>query len=85
MRALIEFPVISRDSFRDSRKMAGEAKQHAQSLVDVNFNFPSEAVVQILEEKLSRAIKAKWEETLNRVQFPSIEQFTEFLYPMARR
>lgn len=59
--------------------MADKVTQYRQSWVAVDFNLSSEAVTQILVGKLSRTVSDKWEESLERNQFLTLEQSTEFL------
>ncbi|XP_066589313.1 uncharacterized protein [Prorops nasuta] len=72
-----------KDNFRSVERLADEAQQHVQSLECLDVKLSPQIVVQIIEEILNKTTRMKWEETLKRDTFPSLEQLTEFLYKTA--
>ena len=80
---LLHLPNQEKNNYRSVEMLADEAQQHVQSLAGLKVNLSPEIVVQIIEEKLNPATRIKWEETLNRETFPSLDQMVEFLYKTA--
>ncbi|XP_070171311.1 uncharacterized protein [Polyergus mexicanus] len=59
-------------------------EQHV-ALAALGVNVGSEILVNVLESKLPRNTAEKWEETLDRDEFPKIDDLYEFLYRTAVR
>lgn len=66
-------------------KLADDAQQHVASLAALGVNVGSEILVNLLENKLPKNTAEKWEETLDRDEFPKIDDLYEFLYRTAVR
>ena len=58
----------------------GDTQQHVESLSSLGLNVTEEILVQNLENKLYKTTADKWEETLERGVFPSLEKMLGFLY-----
>jgi len=82
---LLNSPVLERETTEGLSKLADDAQQHVASLAALGVNVQSEILVNILESKLPKTTADKWEETLNRDEFPKIDDLYEFLYRTAVR
>ncbi|KYN12711.1 hypothetical protein ALC57_15114 [Trachymyrmex cornetzi] len=60
-------------------------KQHIASLDALGVSVGSEMMVHILESKLPKVTLDKWEVSLDRDEFPKLDQLYEFLYKTAVR
>ncbi|KYN22651.1 hypothetical protein ALC57_04941 [Trachymyrmex cornetzi] len=58
-------------------------EQHLASLKVLGVSVGSEIVVHLLESKLPKCTLEKWEATLERDQFPQLDEIYEFLYKTA--
>lgn len=76
-------PVVERETTENLTKLADEAQQHVASLAALKVNVGSETLVNVLESKLPKRIAEKWEESLDRDEFPKIDELYEFLYKSA--
>ncbi|XP_070169703.1 uncharacterized protein [Polyergus mexicanus] len=82
---LLNLPVLERETTDGLSKLADDAQQHVASLAALGVNVGSEILVNVLESKLPRNTAEKWEETLDRDEFPKIDDLYEFLYRTAVR
>ncbi|XP_070518858.1 uncharacterized protein [Cardiocondyla obscurior] len=80
---LRNMPNVDKENSSNLSKLADETQQHIASLNALGISVGSEMVVNILESKLPRTILDKWETSLERDQFPSLDEFYEFLYKTA--
>lgn len=80
---LINIEKQDKNCSKDLERLADEAQQHIQSLESLGVKVSEEIVVQLITEKLSKEILAKWEETLTRDEFPTLDKLIEFLYKWA--
>lgn len=58
-------------------------QQHLASLNALEVSVGSEIIVHLLESKLPKVTLEKWEASLERNEFPNLEQIYEFLYKSA--
>lgn len=82
---LLNMPVLEKETTDGLTKLADDAQQHVASLAALSVNVNSEILVNILESKLPRRVAEKWEETLDRDEFPKIDDLYEFIYKTAVR
>lgn len=82
---LLNLPVLERESTDGISKLADDTQQHVASLAALGVNVGSEILVNLLESKLPKNTAERWEETLDRDDFPKIDDLYEFLYRTAVR
>lgn len=82
---LLNSPVLEKETTDGLSKLADDAQQHVASLAALGVNVESEVLVNVLESKLPKNTAEKWEETLDRDEFPKIDDLYEFLYKTAVR
>jgi len=82
---LINAPVLDKETTDGLSNLADNAQQHVASLAALGVNVGSEILVNLLESKMPKNTAEKWEETLNRDEFPKIDELYEFLYKTAVR
>ncbi|XP_077270176.1 uncharacterized protein LOC143901624 [Temnothorax americanus] len=82
---LLNMPVLDKETTDGLTKLADDAQQHVASLSALGVNVASEILVNLLENKLPKNVADKWEETLDRDEFPKIDDLYEFLYRTAVR
>ena len=58
--------------------LADESQQQVQSFATIGIEISPEIVVQIIEDKLHKNTLEKWEETLDRGEFPKLEDLIKF-------
>jgi hypothetical protein len=80
---IINLPILERETTSGLTKLADDAQQHLASLKTLGVNVGSEIIVHILESKLPKSTTERWEATLERDEFPTIDQMYEFLYKSA--
>lgn len=80
---ILNLPVLDKESTNGLSKLADDAQQHMASLAALGVNLTPEIVVHVLETKLPRNTLEKWETTLERDEFPKLDQLFEFLYKTA--
>lgn len=85
LSSLLNMSVIEKETTESLSKLADDAQQHVASLAALNVNVGSEILVNLLESKLPKRVADKWEETLDRDEFPKIDDLYEFLYKTAVR
>ncbi|XP_071581408.1 LOW QUALITY PROTEIN: uncharacterized protein [Temnothorax nylanderi] len=82
---LLNMPALAKESTDGLIKLADDAQQHVASLSALGVNVESEILVNLLESKLPKNVAEKWEEILDRDDFPKIDDLYEFLYRTAVR
>jgi len=82
---LLNTPVLERETTDGLSKLADDTQQHVASLAALGVNVGSEILVNLLESKLPKSVSEKWEESLDRDEFPKIDDLYEFLYRTAVR
>ncbi|XP_011629838.1 uncharacterized protein LOC105422235 [Pogonomyrmex barbatus] len=82
---LINLPALERETTDGLSKLADDAQQHVASLNALGVVVNSEILVNLIEDKLPKFTAEKWEETLDRDEFPRIDDLYEFLYRTAVR
>lgn len=85
LHLLMNLPQQDKETSAGLMRLADDSQQHVLALKSLDVNIPSEILVHILEEKLNRNTLEKWEETLERDIFPTIEEMYEFIYKTAVR
>ena len=80
---LLNLPCQEKDNHKSIEFLADELQQHVKSLEILKVNISHEIVVQIIHEKLNQDTRRKWEDSLSRNEFPSLDQLIEFLYKTA--
>lgn len=81
--AILNLPTLEKESTDSISKIADKAQQHVASLQALGVNVSCEMVVHIIETKLPRVTLDKWEASLVRDEFPSLDLLYEFLYKTA--
>lgn len=80
---IINMPVLDKETTNGLSKLADDTQQHVASLNALGVSVGSEMIIHILESKLPKNTLEKWESTLDRDEFPSLESLYEFLYKTA--
>lgn len=75
-------PALEKETISGLTKLADDA-QHVASLNALNVSVGSEAIVHLLESKLPKGTLERWETTLEKDEFPSLDCMYEFLYKSA--
>lgn len=71
---------MKKDTAKSLETLFDDAMQQYKSLKLLGVEVSSEVIITIIEEKLTKLIRMKWEEKLKRDTFPTIAELTEFLY-----
>lgn len=80
---LLNLLSLDKESTSGLSKLADDTQQHLASLSALGVTVGPEKIVHIIENKLPKITLDKWEITLDRDAFPSLEQLYEFLYKTA--
>ncbi|XP_011881935.1 PREDICTED: uncharacterized protein LOC105569808 [Vollenhovia emeryi] len=80
---LSNLPALNKETTNGLSSLADDAQQHVASLNSLGVSVGHEMIVPLLETKLPRITLEKWEATLERDEFPEIDQMYEFLYKTA--
>lgn len=80
---ILNLPVLDKESTSVLSKLAGDAQQHLASLNALDVTVGPEMIIYILESKLPKITLEKWETSLDRDEFPTLDQLYEFLYKTA--
>jgi len=80
---ILTLPTIEKETTIGLSKLADDAQQHVASLNTLGVSLTPELIVHVLESKLPRSTLEKWESTLNRDEYPKVDQIYEFLYKTA--
>lgn len=81
--SLLNLPVLDKETTNDLSKLADDAQQHLASLKTLGVSVGPEVIVNVLESKLPRSVFNRWENKLERDEFPTPDQTYEFLYKSA--
>lgn len=65
-------------------RLPDDTQQHIAALSALGVSVGPEMIVHILKSKLPKATLERWEESLERDEFPRLDQMYEFLYKAAR-
>ena len=82
---ILNLPKQTGETHRGLESLADQCQQHVQTLATLGVEFNQEVLVTILEEKLHKSTLNRWEEKLDRNNFPSFDEMIEFLYENAAR
>ncbi|XP_044010282.1 uncharacterized protein LOC122853938 [Aphidius gifuensis] len=80
---LTKLPVQRDENTEGLVKLADEVQQNAENLKNLGVSISSEMLVHLIEDKLHKKTCEKWEESLKRDEFPTIDEMYEFLYRTA--
>ncbi|XP_011858961.1 PREDICTED: uncharacterized protein LOC105556474, partial [Vollenhovia emeryi] len=80
---LLNLPALDKETTNGLSRLADDAQQHVASLNSLGISVGHEMIVHLLETKLPRITLEKWEATLERDEFPELDQMYEFLYKTA--
>jgi len=80
---IINLPVLDKETTSGLTKLADETQQHIASLSALGVSVGPEMIVHILEGKLPKSTLDRWETSLDRDEFPGLDQLYEFLYKTA--
>lgn len=80
---IFNLPTLEKESADGISKLADDAQQHTAALNALGVSVGSEIMVHVLETKLPKSLIEKWETTLERDNFPRIDEMYEFLYKSA--
>ncbi|XP_018359052.1 PREDICTED: uncharacterized protein LOC108758547 [Trachymyrmex cornetzi] len=75
--------LLERETSSALSKLADDTQQHVASLKALGVSVGPEMLVHMLESKLPRITLEKWELTLERDEFPKLDDMYEFLYKTA--
>lgn len=80
---ILNMPVLDKETTNGLSKLADETQQHLASLNALGVSVGSEIIVHLLEGKLPKVTLERWESSLERDEFPQLDQMYEFLYKSA--
>lgn len=80
---IVNTPVLEKETASGLTKIADDMQQHVAALSTLGVSVGPEMVIHIIESKLPRITLEKWEATLERDEFPQLDQIYEFLYKTA--
>lgn len=80
---ILNMSAVEKENTNGLSKLADDMQQHLASLNALGVSVGSEMCVHILESKLPKNTVEKWEASLERDEFPKLEQLYEFLYKTA--
>lgn len=80
MSLLLNLPKLEKDTAKGVETLLDDAMQQYKSLKLLGVELSSEVLITIIEEKLTKSIRMKWEEKLKRDSFPTLPELSEFLY-----
>lgn len=83
LSAILNLPSLDKETTDGLSKLADDTQQHLASLNALGVSVGQEMVVHIIESKLPRGTLEKWEASLSRDEFPSLDTLYEFLYKTA--
>ncbi|XP_011169796.2 uncharacterized protein LOC105202814 isoform X1 [Solenopsis invicta] len=83
LSGILNLPALEEETTNSLSILADDAQQHIASLSALGVSVAPEIVVHILENKLPKATLEKWEATLERNEFPKLDQMYDFLYKTA--
>ncbi|XP_036138378.1 uncharacterized protein LOC118644290 [Monomorium pharaonis] len=83
LSAILNLPIIDKETTSSLTKLADETQEHVASLSALGVSIGSEMLTHILESKLPKITSEKWEATLERDEFPKPDQLYEFIYKTA--
>lgn len=66
-------------------KVVDHAKQHYQILKNRGIEFGEEVVVRIIEVRLPKPIFYRWDQSLDKDKFPTLEEITQFVHDSIAR
>lgn len=75
-------PTLEKETTNGLSKLADDT-QHIATLNALGVSVGPEMIVHILESKLPKVTSEKWEASLERDEFPTLDQMYEFLYKTA--
>ncbi|XP_066585196.1 uncharacterized protein [Prorops nasuta] len=74
---------LDKENSKGLTQLTDNTQQHIASLKALGISVRQEIIVQILEGKLPQTTIEKWEESLTRDEFPTLDQMLDFLYKTA--
>ncbi|XP_077255218.1 uncharacterized protein LOC143893566 [Temnothorax americanus] len=80
---IINLPTLEKETTSGLSKLADDTQQHVASLNALGVSVGPEMIVHVLEGKLPKGTLDRWEATLERDEFPKLDQMYEFLYKAA--
>lgn len=80
---ILNMPALDKETTSGLSRLADDTQQHIAALSALGVSVGPEMIVHILEGKLPKATLGRWEESLQRDEFPKLEQMYEFLYKAA--
>ncbi|XP_011883829.1 PREDICTED: uncharacterized protein LOC105570979, partial [Vollenhovia emeryi] len=80
---IMNLPTLEKKTTNGLSKLAHDTQQHVASLNALGVSVGEEIIVHIIETKLPKNTLEKWEATLERDEYPKLEQIYEFLYKTA--
>lgn len=80
---LMNMPCIEKETTSGLSKLADDTQQHPQALKALGVTVGSEVLVHIVESKLPKHRIERWEATLDRDTFPTIDSLYEFILKTA--
>lgn len=81
--SILNLPSLDKESTDGLSKLADDTQQHLASLSALGVTVGHEMVVHILESKMPKKTLEKWEASLERNEFPSLDLLYEFIYKTA--
>lgn len=81
--SILNLPSLDKESTEGLSKLADDMQQHLASLTALGVSVAHEMVIYVLETKLPKNTLDRWERSLSRDEFPSLDQLYEFLYKTA--
>jgi len=83
LSAILNLTALDKETTSGLSRLADDTQQHIASLNALGVSVTPEMIVHIIESKLLRITLEKWETTLERDEFPKLDQIYEFFYKTA--
>lgn len=80
---ILNMPALEKETTNGLSKLADDTEQHIAALNALDVSVGPEMIIHILENKLPKVTSEKWETSLERDKFPTLDQMYEFLYKAA--
>ena len=85
MTLLLILPFVEREDSKELCKLVDHAQQHLKALANLGVDINSKLIVRLHELRLPRPTANKWDEPLNKNEFPDLDKLIEIIYGTAAR
>jgi hypothetical protein len=72
---ILNLPTVEKENTSEISRLADDMQQHVASLNTLGVSVGSEMLVHVLESKIPKVTLEKWEATLDRDEYPTVDKF----------